>query len=192
MKKIAIFGTSADPPTIAHQSILQWLGDYFDLVLVYASDNPFKQHSSNIKHRSKMLQLLIDEIKSVNNNIKLCQEISDRRSLNTINKAREIWGDEVEFSLVIGSDLIIQINNWYKIEELFSKVELIILPRPGYVITREAIENLAKNGAKYQIAQVNLPAISSSEFRIKGQENNLTIPVRNYIKKQQLYQSIIS
>ncbi|MGL5832760.1 MAG: nicotinate-nucleotide adenylyltransferase, partial [Waterburya sp.] len=34
MKKIALFGTSADPPTIGHQTILQWLSQHYDHVVV--------------------------------------------------------------------------------------------------------------------------------------------------------------
>lgn len=32
---IALFGTSADPPTIGHQGILQWLSGRYDVVVVW-------------------------------------------------------------------------------------------------------------------------------------------------------------
>ncbi|MEY2856531.1 MAG: nicotinic acid mononucleotide adenyltransferase, partial [Cyanobacteriota bacterium] len=55
MKTIALFGTSADPPTIGHQTILQWLSQHYDRIVVWASDNPFKQHQTPLKFRSEML-----------------------------------------------------------------------------------------------------------------------------------------
>lgn len=186
-KKIAIFGTSADPPTVAHQSILNWLGDHFDLVAVYASDNPFKEHSSTLIHRSQMLQLLIDDLKYPKNNLKLCQEISDRRSLNTINKAREKWGAKVEFNLVIGSDLITQINHWYKIEILLSKVNILVFSRPNYPLNNDTIKTIQKKGGKCQMININLPDISSTEYRKLGKENILTKKVNDYIIKHNLY-----
>ena len=57
--KIALFGTSADPPTAAHQTILQWLSDHYDQVAVWASDNPFKENQTPLSHRMTMLALLI-------------------------------------------------------------------------------------------------------------------------------------
>ena len=42
MTQIALFGTSADPPSIAHREILRWLCDRYDWVAVWASDNPMK------------------------------------------------------------------------------------------------------------------------------------------------------
>jgi len=89
--KIAIFGTSADPPTIAHQTILGYLSQKYDLVAVYASDNPFKEGQKSLYHRSQMLNLLIEELSlsSGNDNIKLGTDIGDRRTLYTIEKAKK-------------------------------------------------------------------------------------------------------
>lgn len=187
MEKIAIFGTSADPPTIAHQSILKWLGENFDLVAVYASNNPFKEHFATLPQRSEMLQLLIDDLKPTDKNIQLCQEISDRRSLNTINKARAKWGFAVDFYLVIGSDLITQIHNWYCIEELLKKVIILIMPRPDFPIKKETMKMLKKLGINYQIAQVNLPDVSSTQYRNDKDNNTLTKSVKNYLKNNDIY-----
>ena len=55
MTQIALFGTSADPPTSGHQAILLWLSQRFDKVVVWASDNPFKTHQTLLEHRMAML-----------------------------------------------------------------------------------------------------------------------------------------
>ncbi len=191
LTKIAIFGTSADPPTIAHQRILQWLGQNFDFVAVYASDNPFKHHCANIYDRATMLQLLIDDLDDFKNNIQLCQDIGDRRSLITINKSREKWGINAEFYLVIGSDLISQILKWYQIEELLSKVTVLIMPRPNLDITKESLKKLENLGGKYQIAKTKLPAISSTKYRQKKDQNIIIESVKNYIKVNNIYQEKI-
>lgn len=43
MTRVALFGTSADPPTVGHQAILRWLSEHYDQVAVWAADNPFKK-----------------------------------------------------------------------------------------------------------------------------------------------------
>ncbi|MCS6815631.1 MAG: adenylyltransferase/cytidyltransferase family protein, partial [Cyanobacteria bacterium] len=55
MMDIALFGTSADPPTVGHQAILLWLLEHFDYVAVWAADNPFKSHQASLHHRLAML-----------------------------------------------------------------------------------------------------------------------------------------
>lgn len=186
MTKIALFGTSADPPTVAHKTILQWLSHHYDHVAVWASDNPFKDHQTSLEHREAMLRLIIDEIDTAQRNVSLHEELSDRRSLNSLEKAWLIWGRNPEYSLVIGSDLTGQIRKWYRIEELLQAVELLIVPRPGYQIHEDDLEALKDLGGNYAIADVDVPAVSSTAYR-QEDKDVLTQPVKNYIRRQQLY-----
>ncbi|WP_036484299.1 nicotinate-nucleotide adenylyltransferase [Myxosarcina sp. GI1] len=187
MKKIALFGTSADPPTAGHQSILRWLAIHYDLVVVWASDNPFKQHQTPLNRRSEMLRLVIEEIDVPQDNISLRQQLSDRYTLNTVNKAREIWQDNTEFTLVIGADILPQITSWYRIEELLAKVKILIIPRSGYDLDRADLKSLEAIGGQYTIASLDVPQVSSSAYRSQGDNRVITPAVENYISQQRLY-----
>lgn len=187
MEKIALFGTSADPPTAAHQTILRWLAEHFDLVAVWASDNPFKDHATSLEDRLKMLQILINEIATPNNNLELRGELSHRRSLHSVGKAQEIWGKNMEYYLVIGSDLTAQITQWYEIEKLLNKVKLLIVPRPDYPLKNEDLQALQKLGGEYFIAQLDVPDVSSTAYREKGKQEVITSSVKHYIKQEKLY-----
>ncbi|MDE5114158.1 MAG: adenylyltransferase/cytidyltransferase family protein, partial [Trichodesmium sp. St15_bin1_1] len=55
MTKIALFGTSADPPTVGHKMIIEWLSQNFDKAVVWVSDNPFKYHETSLEQRAIML-----------------------------------------------------------------------------------------------------------------------------------------
>ncbi len=186
MEKIALFGTSADPPTAGHQTILKWLSEHYDLVIVWASDNPFKEHQTSLENRSQMLRLAIEEIDSVPDNIHLCQELSDRRSLFTIQKARNIWQD-AEFTFVIGSDLVSQISSWYHIKELLSQVKILVVPRPGYGIVESDLDILKNLGGNFSIATLNAPEASSTAYRLQGDRTVLTPAVAAYINQENLY-----
>ncbi|MCP2727747.1 nicotinate-nucleotide adenylyltransferase [Limnofasciculus baicalensis] len=187
MTKIALFGTSADPPTAAHKAIMLWLSNRYDSVAVWASNNPFKSHQTSLEHRHKMLGLLIGEIDTPSQNISLHEELSSSRSLETVEKAKEIWGNEVEFILVIGSDLVSQMPRWYRIRELLQEVELLVVPRLGYEINEGDLEVLKQLGAKVAIADLNAPAVSSTAYRENGDRDALTPPVAEYIYQAQLY-----
>ena len=187
MTEIALFGTSADPPTVGHQTILHWLSQHYDLVVVWASDNPFKQHQTSLKDRTEMLRLAIADINPVQNNISLHPELSDRRTLVTVNRAREIWGDDSEFSLVIGSDILQQIASWYRIEELLKLVKVLVVPRLGYSIRQQSLESLTKIGGRCAIATLNAPKVSSSTYRLQKKRSLITPAVNNYILQNNLY-----
>ena len=60
--RIALFGTSADPPTIGHEKILEELSNIYSCVVTYASDNPKKKHKENIFFRNLLLKSLINDI----------------------------------------------------------------------------------------------------------------------------------
>jgi nicotinate-nucleotide adenylyltransferase len=187
MKTIALFGTSADPPTIAHQKILSWLGDRFDLVAVWAADNPYKKEQTSLDDRMEMLRLSIVAIKSPKNNLRLYPELSDRRTLNTIDRAKQIWSDRLEYTLVIGADLVGQICQWYRPEEIFKSIELLIIPRSDYQIAERDLQAIEKLGGKWSISPLDTPNVSSSNYRSQKNNNNISPSVAAYIQQKRLY-----
>jgi len=185
MLNIALFGTSADPPTAGHLAILQWLSSHYDLVAVWASDNPFKEHQTPLEHRMSMLELLIAETHLPN--IQVRRNLSHRRSLISVQRAQEIWGLEQNYSLVIGSDLLKQLPQWYQSEALFKLVNILIIPRPDYPIKTEEINAVKLKGGTCQIAELQGMKISSTAYRERQDKNVITQPVKDYIQREQLY-----
>ncbi len=187
MTHIALFGTSADPPTAGHQQILNWLSYHVDEVAVWASDNPFKTHQTPLSHRAAMLQLLIVDIEPPRYNIHLRQELSSPRAIVTVERARLHW-PEAEFTLVVGSDLIRQLARWYRVEDLFEQVKLLVVPRPGYPLQDSDLEQLRHQGAHVAIADMTGLPVSSTAYRQAGDPNAITPPVEAYIHREQLYE----
>ncbi|MBV5261931.1 nicotinate-nucleotide adenylyltransferase [Synechococcus moorigangaii CMS01] len=183
--RIALFGTSADPPTVGHQAILHWLSQHYDQVAVWAADNPFKEHGASLGQRSAMLQLLIEDLGCTN--VVLDERLSDRRSLNTLQCAREIWGQDAAFFLVIGSDLVRQIPRWYRAKDLLQQVTLLIFPRKGYPLQPEALQQLAALKGTWETADYAPPGVSSSEYRTNGKQKAVIPTIAQYIQAQQLY-----
>jgi nicotinate-nucleotide adenylyltransferase len=186
MLNVALFGTSADPPTAGHQAILNWLSRRFDQVAVWASDNPFKAHQTPLIHRMAMLQLLIDDIYPPRENIRLYPELSHSRTVHTLEVAEQIWQD-AKFTLVIGSDLLTQLPTWYRSDELLRRVNLLVVPRPGYAIQKSALQAIRDRGGRVAIADLTGPNISSTAYREHKEIDGITPPVEAYIHREQLY-----
>lgn len=184
-KRIALFGTSADPPTLGHATILTWLAGHFDLVAVWASDNPFKTQQTPLEHRTKMMELLVASL--AESKIAMVPELSSPRSLETVARAREIWGDRAELVLAIGSDLVPQLPRWHQIEQLLAEIELAIVPRPGHPAEGEDLRRLQALGGRWQIVPLAAPAVSSTAYRQCEDLDAAAPAVRDYIAREHLY-----
>jgi nicotinate-nucleotide adenylyltransferase len=185
--KIALFGTSADPPTIAHQEIISWLGSQFDEVAVWAADNPFKTHGASLEQRSQMLELLIEEIEpSIKQYAHVYRSLSSQRTFESLITAQKIWSHS-EFILTIGADLVTQLPRWYRASELLAQVKLLIVPRTGNNIEPNDLQILTDLGAHIAIAPLATPPISSTVVRNSHSIQGLTPKVAKYIYQHDLY-----
>ncbi|WP_170944099.1 nicotinate-nucleotide adenylyltransferase [Leptolyngbya sp. BC1307] len=185
--RVALFGTSADPPHMGHQSILTWLSQEFDQVAVWASENPYKQDQSPLSDRAEMLRRLIDTLPG--GKVGLYQHLSDRYSIHSIARARQIW-PRAQLTLVVGADLVAQLPKWYQAEEIFAQVKILVFPRPGYPVQGPAIATLRQQ-AKVTIAQPpNQYDIASSSYRqteCSRVPDDLPPVIRDYITEHNLY-----
>ncbi|PSO49368.1 MAG: nicotinic acid mononucleotide adenylyltransferase [Cyanobacteria bacterium SW_9_44_58] len=185
--RIALFGTSADPPTQGHKMILEWLSQQYDQVAVWAADNPLKSDQTPLQHRIKMLELMIASLDTSKNNVQLYHELSHPKSIKTIEKAEAMWGKDQQFTFVIGSDLVKQIPCWYASKELLQRVNLLVIPRPGYSVSKSQLKTLDEMGACYQVANFHAPPVSSTAYREKGNADVVDASVKDYIQHKQLY-----
>jgi nicotinate-nucleotide adenylyltransferase len=200
--KIALFGTSADPPTTGHLEILRALSEQFDHVAVWAADNPFKPHQMPIGHRMMMLRLLIqpliaapmvsDRPQAIGPSIEpwarvqVYPELSHARTVVTLHLARQRW-PEAELSLVIGADLVPQLPSWYQAAQILQQVNLWVVPRQGYALADQDLARLRQLGAVITIANVAAPPVSSSDYRNQGVGAAVPPSIQAYIEREHLY-----
>ncbi len=183
---IALFGTSADPPSIGHQQILQWLDNHYDRTIVWVSDNPFKTHKASLRDRIAMMELAIVAIQA--HTITIHPEISSPRTINTVEQAKQIL-PHANFTLVIGSDLVPQLPTWYRAQDLLSQVNLLVVPRQGVAIFGDDIDRLINMGTEVAIApdSTSIPNVSSSDYRNNGNSSVIIPTVAAYIQRESLY-----
>ena len=132
-----------------------------------------------------MLRLLVEEMSQ--QNVGFHPELSSYRTLETVEKAKQRWGEEVDLTLVIGSDLISQLPRWYQVKDLLQQVQLLVVPRPGYAIENDNIEGLRQLGGRIAIADLTGLDVSSTAYRKNGDTQVLTPLIQAYIHQQHLY-----
>ena len=184
--RIALFGTSADPPTIGHKKILEELAKIYSCIVTYASDNPTKIHREAIFFRSLLLKTLIQDIN--NPRITFNQSISSPWAIESINKCKNIYTN-YKIDFVIGSDLIAEIFSWKNVEKVLQEVKLLIIKRDGYPIESKTFKILEKYEAIFEISSFNIPNISSSMIRLNNNYSDLPKSLIDIVKKNNLYVS---
>jgi len=185
-KSIALFGTSADPPTIGHKKILEELSKIYAFTISYVSNNPKKKHIEDISIRSHLLKTLIDDLD--NPKILFNQKISSQWAVESIKKCKEIYKfNNLDF--VIGSDLIKDIFYWKNFDKIILEVSFFIILRKGYPVESNTLKMLETYKVKFKISTIQIPDISSSKFRLNFNYSNLPKSLIDIVKKNNLYES---
>ena len=186
-KSIALFGTSADPPTIGHKKILEELSKIYAFTISYVSNNPKKKHIEDISTRSHLLKTLIEDLD--NPKILFNQSVSSQWAVESIKKCKEIYKfNNLDF--VIGSDLIKDIFYWKNFDKIILEVSFFIILREGYPVESNTLKMLETYRVKFKISTIKTPNISSSKFRLNFNCSNLPSSLIDIVKKNNLYESI--
>jgi len=185
-KSIALFGTSADPPTIGHKKILEELSKIYAFTVSYVSNNPNKNHKEDISIRSYLLKTLIEDLN--NPKILFNQNVSSQWAVESIKKCKRIYEfNNIDF--VIGSDLIKDILHWKNFDKINKEVSFLIILRDGYPVESNTLEVLESCKVKFKISTIKIPKISSSKFRSNFNYSNLPTSLIDIVKKNNLYES---
>ena len=184
LNSIALFGTSADPPTLGHQALLSELTKIFPKVITWASDNPYKKHQLSLLKRTELLRILVKKI--AHPKLELVQELSSPRTIHTLQKALNLW-PEANFIFVIGSDLAVQIPKWLNAKCILNKATIAIAIRDGWPINDKQLEEIKKLGGEVELLPFKVPGSSSSYFRKMPHENLVPSELIPTLLKENLY-----
>ena len=185
-KSIALFGTSADPPTIGHKRILEELSHIYAFTICYVSNNPNKKHKEDISIRSKLLKILIENLN--NPKILFNQSVTSQWAVKSIKKCKKIY-EFNNLDFVIGSDLIQDIFYWKNFDKIIEEVSFFIILREGYPVESNTLKMLETYNVKFKISSIKIPNISSSKFRLNFNYSNLPTSLIDFVKENNLYES---
>jgi len=185
-KSIALFGTSADPPTIGHKKILEELSKIYAFTIGYVSNNPNKSHKEDISIRSHLLKTLIDDLD--NHKILFNQRVSSQWAVESIKKCKNIY-ELNNLDFVIGSDLIKDIFYWKNFDKISDEVSFLVILREGYPVESNTLKMLETYKVKFKISTIKIPNISSSKFRLNFNYSNLPASLIDFVNKNNLYES---
>ncbi|MDP6635041.1 MAG: nicotinate (nicotinamide) nucleotide adenylyltransferase [Phycisphaerae bacterium] len=208
-ERIVLFGGAFDPVhnghLIAARAVAEQRG-YKRITLVPSSRGPHKGPAvASDADRLEMLNRAVqgDDLFEVSQ-VEL-QRPSPSYTFDTLQEIRESCQDDRAIELVIGADMLADVPNWYRADDVVKLAKLIIAARPPWhermgAISALLVERFGKHLASDLAAGMcttPLIDISSSEIRKRlggGLSVRYMVPaaVNEYIKSQGLYIEDIS
>ncbi|MBN2268120.1 MAG: nicotinate (nicotinamide) nucleotide adenylyltransferase [Acholeplasmataceae bacterium] len=184
---ILIYGGSFNPPTIAHQAILEKLNNLYPeakIIVVPVGDDYRKNDLAPFFHRVEMVKLMIESYDSV-----ILSTIEGvhpfHGTIGTLNILEKTYQD---LYIVIGQDQLETIHTWIRSDELIKKYPFIIMKRNGHMNEVEFQRKYSTLKDNFTFIDFNMD-ISATMFRVNPHHQMNLIPqnVNEYINKHQLY-----
>lgn len=194
---VGLFGGTFDPIHNGHIEAANsaHLILKLDKVIMVPAGDPYLKRTklmASPKERYRMVSLAIQKIPSL--------EVSDIEIFRsgpsyTIDTVRELKREGHEVIVLLGTDSIIEMDNWQDPDLLHSECEVVGLTRPGFQIDKS--KSYLSRQRKYSLRtiEVNSPEISSTRVRNLIQDgvdvaDLIPQEVNEYIKKEKLYHSL--
>lgn len=189
MRRVVLYFGSFNPIHKGHVAVAERVlerGLCDEVWFVVSPQNPLKPKAELIDehHRLNMVRLAA-EVSRYPDRMKVCDvEFDMPRPSYTIDTLEELgrrW-PEVQFAMLVGTDIVGQIERWKRWEEIVSRYKIYVYPRRGYVGDGDARFE-ALEGEPFEDC-------SSTEVRralAEGDSDMIAEPVKNYIKEHQLW-----
>lgn len=192
--KILIFGGTFNPIhnghlILAENSINE---EGFDKVVFIPTMNPYYKDTLDFDTRLKMLKMAIkDNDKFAYSSIEKKYNLEGKLYL-ILEKISKLSDDDV--TILIGSDSLMNLDWWYKIDEILKKYKILVLKRDDEdeAIEMKINEYKEKYGAHIKVLNNKRVEISSSMIREMIKEGKsikylVTNAVEKFIKDENLY-----
>ena len=196
MKRLGVFGGVFNPVHLAHLIMAEDVRQqvHLDKVIFIPSANPPHKNMEELidaNARLDMINLAIegnDYFESSDIEIQNAK-LSKNYTVNTLLKLREKYKDDnVKLYLIIGMDNLIRLHTWKDPGKLFMLSEVIVMNRPGYLISD--VKNEYSNRVLYVPApDINISATDIRHKIMEKKSIRYLVPdsVEKYILENKLY-----
>lgn len=136
--RVGLLGGSFNPPHVGHLMAALYVHSTQGLDEVWmmpAYQHPFGKTLAPFEHRVRMCELLCEESSGWMKTSRVEQDVAQRGgagyTVETLTYLRERH-PKIEFSLIIGSDILNDLPKWKEPERIKQMVRMLVLYRAGY------------------------------------------------------------
>lgn len=199
-RRLGIMGGTFDPIHIGHLACAEQAREAYDLdavVFVPTGEPAFKRDREVTCARDRLAMCKLAVLPNPHFDVSSMEV--DRAgvtyTVDTVRALRAHYPSNVELFFITGADSILSIARWRESAAIAQNVRFIAVTRPGYVVTPEFKEELARLGS-YDVSylEVTALAVSSSDLRQRVREGHslrylTTLAVCDYVERRGLYRA---
>ena len=200
--RIGIFGGTFNPPHKGHKRMALEMMKAASLnkMLIIPTFTPPHKNATDLatgKDRMKMCELLFSEDCFTVSDIEMKRE-GKSYTVDTLTELKKIYPED-ELFLVIGSDMLLSFDRWYRYEDILSTATLCVATRENEISTETlsdyAETKLGLSEGAYILSEMSPMVCSSTEVRNmvkKGSDLSavLTESVAEHIRNYDLYSEV--
>lgn len=189
MGRTAVFGGTFDPIHNAHLEMARAAADRFDLAKVLfipAANPPHKPEGAAASYDDRVRMLELACAADPRFEVSRIEQGSSRSySILTIERLQAEGLGPLSF--LIGADAFREIRTWHRWQDLLTRVEFIVVSRPGAGFGKS---DAPPGAIVHELSGLQLP-VSSSEIRARLRDGVADVPVPapvlRYIRARGLY-----
>ena len=184
MSNVAIFGGSFNPPHLAHIYGIATALNRADVDMVWlmpCHQHAFAKHLVAFRHRLAMCKAAISSFDATRVSVSDFESTLDgeNRTIDTMIALEKTYPDH-RFSLIIGTDILAERDQWKQFDQLVERYPLVLLGRQNHPAPANAVSSPP------------LPDVSSTEIRARIEANKsyddlVPASVIRYIQEEGLY-----
>ena len=197
--RIGIFGGTFNPPHLGHKRLAEEMKEKarLDKIIIIPTFTPPHKKGSDLaseKDRLNMCRMLFKESFYQVSDLEITRG-GKSYTVDTVTELKKLYSDD-ELFLIIGSDMLLSFDRWYRFEDILDNVTLCVATREDD-ISAEDLLSYAKDKLKLDtedivISTVDAFVCSSTQVRnlIKEEgstEGILDKGVKGYIDFRRLY-----
>ncbi len=153
MSTLALFGGSFDPPHVGHVLAVRYLlsvGAADALIIIPVFEHAFDKHLSPFEQRVRLVELAFEDEPRARVSTIESRLPRPNYTLNTVMALKREYPED-DLRLVVGADVLQDVDKWHRFDQLVSLCPLLVLGRRG-------VEHP-------EAPPAYLPDVSSSEIR---------------------------
>ncbi len=185
MKKLLFYGGTFDPPHSGHLHLLKQTVrqmSFDKIIIMPTAMPPHKQaaHFLSDETRLKAVKMLFSSIKNATVSDWEIQKGGKSYSIETVEYLEQQYPD-YEVYFLMGSDMFLGLERWYRFEEILKKCKILTAPRSYDDISRlkpMAQKLTAQYGAHCAVLRMPIHRLSSTQIRDGRTDEKLPLEVR--------------
>lgn len=198
-KQLGLFGGTFNPVHRYHVSMAEAFLTAFalDHLLVIPAGLAYHKKEGNevtsATHRYQMCQLAFSSLPKTSVSTTDLERKGNTYTYDTLTILRHIYS-EYQFLWLLGSDAFLQLNHWYRYQEVIMMTDFVVVVRPPAKKQDLFLFNQKLHPqANYYCLSLPACALSASSIRRSitqhcFDEKSVSLSVRDYIKEHHLYQ----